>query len=101
VAQKPNAEENSGNDHARQYQGVGTDPENVLQQRPDAQGNQNRDAITDRDVGKKVSALAHEEVAADWAAARRVEVSVENRRVVADWAAQMDDRRQTHTLDST
>src|SRR5438132_591123 len=77
ISDKPYPKQNGHRDHDAQRNDRISDAEHVIKNRPRAQRRQNREGITDRNVRKKISAFAHEEITAARTAFRTIKISAE------------------------
>src|SRR5262245_5173736 len=92
VADEPNTEENRHSDHDRQRQTRDPNPGQVIHERARSERRENRESVSDCDVGKEISALTHEKITAGGTAFRTIEVSAEKLPFTADRAAQSEQR---------
>src|SRR5262245_49997851 len=97
IPDKPDAEDDRNQGHdAQRHCGI-TNSEEVIKNRPHAERCKDGEGITDRNVWKEISGLAHEEKSAPRAARWAVEIAVEQFTFAADRATQSQQRSELHS----
>src|SRR5688572_5714232 len=96
VAEKPDSKPKRYSHHQRQRQTRRPDSRDIIDNWPCSQRHRDRERIANRNVRKKVSALAHEEEPALRAALRRIEEAFEKFALVTDRTTEAENTRRVH-----